>query len=74
MIKFVSDLQQVGGFRMALPFPPSMKLTVMTWLNYCLKWRLTHIILNSLCHMVPLTAFIEFRVIDIFAILLVLFF
>ena len=29
MWKFVSDLQQVGGFRQALQFPPSIKLTAM---------------------------------------------
>jgi hypothetical protein len=27
VIKFVSDLQQVGGFFLALPFPPPIKLT-----------------------------------------------
>jgi hypothetical protein len=29
VITFVSDLQQVGGFLLALRFPPSIKLTVM---------------------------------------------
>ena len=27
VIKFVSDLQQVGGFRRVLQFPPSIKMT-----------------------------------------------
>jgi hypothetical protein len=27
VIKFVSDLQQVGGFHRALRFPPQIKLT-----------------------------------------------
>jgi hypothetical protein len=29
MIKFVSDLQQVGGFLRVLQFPPPLKLTTM---------------------------------------------
>jgi hypothetical protein len=29
MIKFVSDLQQVGGFLRVLQFPPPIKLTAM---------------------------------------------
>jgi hypothetical protein len=29
VIKFVSDLQQVGGFRWVLWFPPPVKLTAM---------------------------------------------
>jgi hypothetical protein len=34
-IKFVSDLQQVGGFLRLLWFPPQIKL------KYCSKWRST---------------------------------
>jgi hypothetical protein len=29
MIKFVSDLKQVGGFRRILRFPPPIKLTAL---------------------------------------------
>jgi hypothetical protein len=29
LLKFVSDLQQVGGFFRVLRFPPTMKLTAM---------------------------------------------
>jgi len=29
VIKFVSDLRQVGGFLRVLRFPPTIKLTVM---------------------------------------------
>jgi len=38
VIKFVSDLRQVGGF---LRFPPSTKLTATIWLKYCWQWRQT---------------------------------
>jgi len=41
VIKFVSDLRQVGGFHRVLPFPPPIKLTTMIKLKYCWKWRLT---------------------------------
>jgi hypothetical protein len=34
VIKFVSDLQQVGGFLRVLRFPPPKKLTAMIWLKY----------------------------------------
>jgi len=39
VIKFVSDLQQVGGFLRVLWFPPPIKLTATIWLKYCWKWR-----------------------------------
>jgi hypothetical protein len=29
VIKFISDLQQVGGFHRVLRFPPPIKLTVL---------------------------------------------
>ena len=35
LIKFVSDLCQVGGFLWVLQFPPPMKLTAMIELKYC---------------------------------------
>ena len=35
VIKFVSDLRQVGGFLRALRFPPSIKLTALASLKYC---------------------------------------
>ena len=35
VIKFVSDLQQVGGFLWVLRFPPSIKLTDTLYLKYC---------------------------------------
>jgi hypothetical protein len=38
VIKFVSDLQQVGGFLRVLRFPPPIKLTA-TIAEICLKWR-----------------------------------
>jgi hypothetical protein len=38
VIKFVSDLRQVGGFLWVLRFPPSINLTIMIWLKYCWKW------------------------------------
>ena len=37
VIKFVSDLQQVGGFLWVLRFPPSIKLTGTIKLNYLWK-------------------------------------
>jgi hypothetical protein len=36
VIKFVSDLWQVGGF---LRFPPPIKLIATIYLKYCWKWR-----------------------------------
>jgi hypothetical protein len=55
VIKFVSDLQQVGGFLWVLWFPPPIWLTALINLKYYWKWRYTHItpffhvhILNSL--------------------------
>ena len=39
MIKFVSKLQQVGGFHRVFRFPPPIKLTVPILLKYCCKWR-----------------------------------
>jgi CO dehydrogenase/acetyl-CoA synthase beta subunit len=35
VIKFVSDLQQVGGFLRVLWFPPPMKLAAMVYMKYC---------------------------------------
>ena len=35
VIKFASDLQQVGDFRRQLRFPPPIKLTVTISLKYC---------------------------------------
>jgi len=37
-IKFVSDMQQVGGFLRVLPFPQPIKLTATISLEYCWKW------------------------------------
>ena len=42
VIKFVSDLQQVGGFLLVLPFPPPIKLTTTILLKYCWKWLIFH--------------------------------
>jgi len=39
VIKFLSDLRQVGGFFRVLRFPPPIKLTVTISLKYCWKWR-----------------------------------
>jgi len=39
VIKFVSDLRQVGGFLRVLRFPPRIKLTATIKLKYCWKWR-----------------------------------
>ena len=39
VIKFVSDLRQVGGFLRENRFPPPMKLSVTIWLKYYWKWR-----------------------------------
>ena len=39
VIKFVSDLRQVGGFLWVLRFPLSIKLTATIKLKYCWKWR-----------------------------------
>jgi hypothetical protein len=38
VIKFVSDLRQVGGFLWVLRFPPPIKLTTTIELEYCWKW------------------------------------
>ena len=35
VIKFVSDLREVGGFLLVLQFPPPIKLTIMIQLKYC---------------------------------------
>jgi hypothetical protein len=35
VIKFVSDLRQVGGFLRVLRFPPPIKLTATIELKYC---------------------------------------
>ena len=35
VIKFVSDLKQVGGFLRVLCFPPPIKLTTTILLRYC---------------------------------------
>ena len=35
VIKFVSDLRQVGGFLRVLGFPPPIKLTATIYLKYC---------------------------------------
>ena len=37
VIKFVSNLRQVGGFLQVLRFLAPIKLTAMIWLRYC--WR-----------------------------------
>ena len=39
VIKFVSDLWQVGGFLRVLRIPPPVKITTTTQLKYCWKWR-----------------------------------
>jgi len=39
MIKFVSDVWQVGGFLPVLRFSPPIKLTATIELKYCWKWR-----------------------------------
>ena len=39
VIKFVSDLWQVGGFLRVLRFPPTIKLTATLQLKY---WRTEH--------------------------------
>jgi hypothetical protein len=38
VIKFVSDLRQVGGFLRILQFPPPIELTTRIELKYCWKW------------------------------------
>ena len=38
VIKFVSDLRQVGCFLRVLRFPPPIKLTATIYLKYCLQW------------------------------------
>ena len=38
VIKFVSDLRQVGGFLRVVQFPPPIKL-IATVIEYCWKWR-----------------------------------
>ena len=39
VIKFVSDLWQVGCFLQVLRFPPPIKLSTTISLKYCWKWR-----------------------------------
>ena len=39
VIKFVSDLWQVGGFLWVLRFPQPIKLTATISLKYCWKWH-----------------------------------
>jgi len=38
VIKFVSDLWQVGGFLQVLWFPPPIKLTTTIYIKYSWKW------------------------------------
>ncbi len=47
VMKFVSDLRQVGGFLRVLWFPPPIKLTDMTLLKRLLKVTLSTINLNQ---------------------------
>jgi hypothetical protein len=42
VIKFVSDLRQVGGFIWVLRFPPPIKLTATKQLKYCFLWKLRY--------------------------------
>jgi hypothetical protein len=35
LIKFVSDLQQFGGFLQIFRFPPPVKFTAAIYLKYC---------------------------------------
>ena len=35
VIKFISDLRQVGGFLRLLRFPPPIRLTATVYLKYC---------------------------------------
>jgi len=39
VIKFISDLRQVGGFLWVLRIHPPIKLTATIRLKYCWKWR-----------------------------------
>jgi hypothetical protein len=39
VIRFVSDLWQIGGFLRVLRFPLPIKLTATIQLKYCWKWR-----------------------------------
>jgi hypothetical protein len=39
VIKFVSDLRQVGGFRRVLRFLPPIKLTATKKLKYEILWK-----------------------------------
>jgi len=39
VIKFVSDLRQLGAFLRLLRFPPPIKLTATIWLKGWWKWR-----------------------------------
>jgi hypothetical protein len=39
VIKYVSDLRQIGGFLRVLQFPPPIKLTATIKLKYCWKWH-----------------------------------
>jgi hypothetical protein len=56
LIKFVSDLRQVGVFLRVLRFPPSMQLAATIWLKYRLSQvtdKLYHILLYRVylvCH------------------------
>jgi predicted Fe-S protein YdhL (DUF1289 family) len=46
VIKFVSDMQQIGGFLLALCFPSPIKLTTTIYLKYYWKWRFNNITLT----------------------------
>ena len=48
VIKFVSDLSQVGGFLQVLRFPPPIKLTATIITELLLKGSLNNINLNLL--------------------------
>ena len=39
VIKFVSDLRQIGGFPRVLRFAPEIKLTTTIYQTFCWKWR-----------------------------------
>jgi len=39
MMKFASNMRQVGGFLRVLRFPPPIKLTATIYLIVCWKWH-----------------------------------
>ena len=62
MIKFVSDLRQVGGFLWVLRFPPPIKLTAMKYNTYIVESGVKHHNPNSTYSLESVLTLKDFRI------------